>query len=149
MSDLPVLIIGAGVSGLLLAQHLKKQGVLFEIFERDTSFTTRGVGWGLTLHWSLDPLKSLLPDDLVQKLPYAFADRISVENGVHGNAPYYDLSTAATIGTTPGTDLKVRVTRQRLRVLLATGLDVQVNITRHNPLFCTILRTDVACLTVG
>jgi 2-polyprenyl-6-methoxyphenol hydroxylase-like FAD-dependent oxidoreductase len=51
--SLPVLIIGAGISGLILAQQLRKSGVPFLIFERDTDFSTRGAEWGLTLHWSL------------------------------------------------------------------------------------------------
>ncbi|KAI1323139.1 FAD binding domain-containing protein [Xylariaceae sp. FL0255] len=132
MSDLPVLIIGAGVSGLLLAQHLKKQGIPYEIFERDTSFTTRGVGWGLTLHWSLDPLRSLIPDDLVEDLPYAYADRIAVEKGILAKAPYYDLTTGARIAETKSDALKVRVTRDRLRHLLAKGLDIQWGKSFHS-----------------
>ena len=65
----PVLIVGAGISGLLLAQHLRKQNIAFRIFERDGDLKTRGVGWGLTLHWSLPALRSLLPLDFVQRLP--------------------------------------------------------------------------------
>ncbi len=42
----PVLIIGAGVSGLLLAQCLRVSGISFRVFERDHDLTTRGVGWG-------------------------------------------------------------------------------------------------------
>ena len=134
MSDLPVLIIGAGVSGLLLAQHLKKQGIPFRIFERDTSLVTRGVGWGLTLHWSLAALRSLLPEELVQRLPYAYADRLAVEKGVETKAPYFDLSTGDTIAITPSKPHKVRVTRQRLRVLLSTDLNIEVSepLSRRN-----------------
>ena len=42
-----VLIIGAGVSGLALAQILRKNGIIFEIFERDNG--TRNQGWSLGL----------------------------------------------------------------------------------------------------
>ena len=127
MSDLPVIIIGAGVNGLLLAQHLRKQNIPFKIYERDTGLTTRGVGWGLTLHWSMDALRSLLPQELVDKIPAAYADRVSFENGISTRAPYFDLSTGETIATTPSKPQKIRVTRQRFRMLLSTDIDVQVS----------------------
>lgn len=61
--QLPVIIIGAGISGLLLAQHLLRQGIRFRIFERDNDFATRGVGWGLTLHWALSAARELLGEE--------------------------------------------------------------------------------------
>lgn len=69
------------MSGLLLAQYLRKTRVSFRIFERDTDLTTRGVGWGLTLHWSLPALRTLLPQELVDRLPEAYVDRGAVERG--------------------------------------------------------------------
>ncbi len=45
-----VLIIGAGIGGLFLAQFLRKQGVSFEIFERDASAEAREGGWAIGLH---------------------------------------------------------------------------------------------------
>ena len=42
-----VLIVGAGVSGLALAQILRKHDVDFEIFERDDG--SRRQGWSLGL----------------------------------------------------------------------------------------------------
>ena len=45
-----VLIIGAGVGGLTLAQALRQKGVPFEIFERDAAADARPQGWGITLH---------------------------------------------------------------------------------------------------
>ena len=44
-----VLIIGAGVGGLVLAQILHNYGVPFEIFERDEGSLTRKQGWALAL----------------------------------------------------------------------------------------------------
>ena len=44
-----ILIIGAGVSGLALAQILRRQGIAFEIFERDRDDGARRQGWTLGL----------------------------------------------------------------------------------------------------
>ncbi len=45
-----VLIVGAGVGGLSLAQSLRKQNISLEIFERDTDADSRFQGWALALH---------------------------------------------------------------------------------------------------
>jgi flavin-dependent dehydrogenase len=45
-----VVIIGAGIGGLFLAQFLRKQSVSFDVFERDTSASARGQGFALGLH---------------------------------------------------------------------------------------------------
>ncbi|KAI1047617.1 hypothetical protein LB505_012638 [Fusarium chuoi] len=76
--DRPVLIVGAGISGLLLAQSLSRHGIPFRVFERDTDLETRGVGWGLTLLWTLPTLKDLLPEHLFSRLPEAYVDREAV-----------------------------------------------------------------------
>ncbi|KAK4109016.1 FAD/NAD(P)-binding domain-containing protein [Canariomyces notabilis] len=123
----PVLIAGAGVSGLLLAQYLRKTGVPFQIFERDGDLTTRGLGWGLTLHWSLPALQSLLPQDLFLRLPETYVDKTAVEQGQSSLFPFFDLSTGELKASTPPAKQseRIRVARDRLRRLLATGLDIQ------------------------
>lgn len=53
-----ILIIGAGITGLALAQALRKRNqenpsrkpITFSIYERDAYALARGAGWGLTLH---------------------------------------------------------------------------------------------------
>ncbi|KAI1112812.1 putative monooxygenase [Nemania sp. NC0429] len=59
-----VLIAGAGLGGLVLAQALRKQGISYEIFERDRSARERRPGWVIGLHHMLDDLKASIPDDL-------------------------------------------------------------------------------------
>ncbi|EWG54086.1 hypothetical protein FVEG_12382 [Fusarium verticillioides 7600] len=125
--DRPVLIIGAGISGLLLAQSLSRQGIPFRVFERDTDLETRGVGWGLTLLWTLPVLKDLLPQDLFDRLPEAYVDREAVTQGLSSSFPFFDLSTGelkASVPKAPEAE-RVRVTRQSLRALLATGIDIE------------------------
>ncbi|GAB1321015.1 hypothetical protein MFIFM68171_11225 [Madurella fahalii] len=122
-----ILIVGAGVSGLLLAQYLRKTGVPFRIFERDTDLASRDLGWGLTLHWSLPALRSLLPEHLVLRLPEAYVDRAAVEEGRASTFPFFDLSTAELKASTPAAteSQRIRVTRAGFRRLLAAGLDIQ------------------------
>ncbi|KAL2272009.1 hypothetical protein VTJ83DRAFT_1380 [Remersonia thermophila] len=128
-SPKPVLIIGAGVSGLLLAQRLRRAGVPFRIFERDADLDTRGLGWGLTLHWSLPALRALLPPQLVRRLPESYVDRAAVEAGRPSTFPFYDVSTGLLVARTPPASetQRVRVSRQKLRKLLATGLNIEWN----------------------
>ncbi|RKK98431.1 hypothetical protein BFJ71_g6784 [Fusarium oxysporum] len=125
--DQPVLIIGAGISGLLLAQSLSRHSIPFRVFERDTDLETRGVGWGLTLLWTLPALKALLPKSLFDRLPEAYVDREAVTQGLSSSFPFFELSTGelkASVPKAPEAE-RVRVTRQGLRVLLATGIDIE------------------------
>jgi len=128
MSSLPVLIVGAGVSGLILAQHLRANSVPFLVFERDSDLATRGLGWGLTLHWSLPALRHLLPAHIYDRLPEAYVDREAVQRGEASRFPFYDLSTGELRAATPKAPegQRVRVTRARLRKLVAEGIDIQV-----------------------
>ncbi|KAI5467654.1 FAD binding domain-containing protein [Mariannaea sp. PMI_226] len=122
-----ILIIGAGISGLLLAQYFRKEGIKFRIFERDADLATRGLGWGLTLHWSLPALRAILPEDLFKKLPDAYVDRVAVEKGLASVFPFYDLKTGERKFESPPApeSHRIRVTRARLRQLLATGINIE------------------------
>lgn len=60
-----VLIVGAGLSGLTLAQVLRKNNVSYEIFERDADAYARAQGWAIALHGPvLRDLKQYLPEDI-------------------------------------------------------------------------------------
>lgn len=123
-----VLIIGAGVSGLLLAQHLKREGVSYRIFERDADLATRGAGWGLTLHWSLTALQNLLPSGLAERIcDESSVDRWADRRGELSRFPFFDLDSGELKTQTPGAvkSARVRVTRQRLRKLLAEGIEIE------------------------
>ncbi|KAF4810325.1 FAD-dependent monooxygenase cctM [Colletotrichum tropicale] len=61
----PILISGAGLSSLLLAQSLKRSQIPFRIFERDASFTFRAQGYRLRLSAEgLDAIESVLEAQL-------------------------------------------------------------------------------------
>lgn len=120
-----VLIVGAGLSGLTLAQILRKNGVSYEIFERDKSAEARSQGWAIALHGPvLADLQEHMPDDIgpiectnhlvpLDHLPAQFAFyhtekpdmRIGVEDDDKGKI--------------------VRANRQRLRDWLRTYIPVQ------------------------
>ena len=121
-----VLIIGAGITGLILGQALKRRGIAFSIFERDPSVSARGRGWGLTIHWALDRLTALLPQHLVDRLPEAYVDPEASKKGEDGNFLFFDLRSGEARWKVPP-NKRIRVSRERLRALLFDGLDVQVS----------------------
>ncbi len=45
-----VIIIGAGIGGLVLAQTMRKQGITCEVFDRDLSLDSRVQGWAIAIH---------------------------------------------------------------------------------------------------
>lgn len=130
--DSHILIIGAGITGLLLAQALRKRNqdnppITFSIYERDGDPLARGAGWGLTLHWALGQFKSLLPEYLVERLHEAFVDQDSAARGDLGNFRLFNLETGQDDFMTPASDSpRHRFTREKLRRLLMDGLDIKV-----------------------
>lgn len=120
-----VLIIGGGITGLLLAQALKKSDVQFTVFERDPTLSHRGRGWGLTIHWALDSFVSLLPQHLIDRLPETYVNPQASINGENGNFLFFDVRSGEKRWTVPPSK-RMRVSRERLRALLADGLEIQV-----------------------
>ncbi|KAB8236900.1 FAD-dependent oxidoreductase [Aspergillus alliaceus] len=121
-----VLIIGAGISGLILAQYLKTSGVPFQIFERDPAVDARSGGWGLTLHWALPALRQLLPAELVARLPETYVNKEAAARGDTGRYQFFDLKSGEALYSVPAAE-RIRVSRVRLRQLLTTGIEVQWN----------------------
>lgn len=130
MPEHPILIIGAGISGLVLAQYLQQNAIPFQIFDQDAAIDARGGGWGLTLHWSLPALRELLPQHILDRFPETFVNKEASARGDTGRFQFFDLKTGAALYNVPSSE-RIRVSRARLRELLATGVDVQVS---HNSL---------------
>lgn len=126
MSDLPILIVGAGISGLVLAQHLQQLGVRFEIFDRDSAVDARSGGWGLTLHWALPVLRDLLPDHLVRRFPETFVNKDASSRGDVGSFQFFNLKTGEALYSVPAEE-RIRVNRGRLRELLTSGIHIHWN----------------------
>ncbi|KAJ5112923.1 hypothetical protein N7456_001457 [Penicillium angulare] len=124
MSDPPVLIVGAGISGLILGQYLQSQGVRFQIFDRDSALDARSGGWGLTLHWSLPALRQLLPKHLLERFPDTYVNKEAAIREDVGSFQFFDLKSGEALYNVPAEE-RIRVNRGRLRELLTSGLDVQ------------------------
>ncbi|KAK6074365.1 Demethylsterigmatocystin 6-O-methyltransferase 5 [Seiridium cupressi] len=69
MSSSEVLIIGAGVAGMVLAQGLKHRGIPFRLFERDESLSSKSQGYRFRLvHEGLEALERTLAPDVWELL---------------------------------------------------------------------------------
>lgn len=79
--DKPIIVIGAGLVGLTLAQGLKKAGFSFQVFDRDPSLDARPAGWGITVHWSLPSLQACLPKELYDLIPSIQVDPEAGDRG--------------------------------------------------------------------
>nr|ARP51720.1 NAD/FAD monooxygenase [Phyllosticta cirsii] len=118
-----VLIVGAGLGGLSLAQNLRKQGVSFEIFERDPEKNTRSQGWAIALYSIIDALLESYPEDMPDM-------RDSVDHLRPLNLPaqisVYGPETKEKFGyqDRPGNPL-IRAERRRLRAWLSYNIPVQ------------------------
>lgn len=121
-----VLIIGAGMTGVLLAQALKTRNISFSIYERDPNAHFRGPGWGLAIHWAKDTLLSLLPQSLQDRLLEANVDPGGALKGECGRFPLLDLESGERLFENVSEN-RVRVSRERLRSLLMTDLTVNVS----------------------
>ena len=64
----PVIISGAGLVGLTLAQALQRDGIPFEIYERDSGMFSRYGGWAISLHWIIPALQTCLTPDAFTRL---------------------------------------------------------------------------------
>ncbi|KAK7512472.1 monooxygenase [Phyllosticta citriasiana] len=119
-----VLIVGAGITGLLIAQGLKKEGIRYTIFDAEPSATHyRPREWGMSIHWALPLLRDCLPDELLDRVRSTTVD------------PSYDPPETLLLPTFNGKTgehmkdlplpLLYRVVRRKFRSLCAEGIDVE------------------------
>lgn len=125
-SQSPIIIVGAGITGLVLAQALTKLSIPFVIYERDPDPLHRGKGWGITIHWALNSLLTLLPRNIIDRLPEAFVDGEATENGENGNFLFFNLRTAEALWQVPPSK-RIRMAREKFRRVLMDGLTINVS----------------------
>ncbi|PYI09964.1 FAD/NAD(P)-binding domain-containing protein [Aspergillus sclerotiicarbonarius CBS 121057] len=138
-----ILIIGAGLTGLILAQALRhlnhlhstqpqpqppKYTYTYTIYERDPYAFARGAGWSLTIHWALTDLRNILPPDILARFHECLVNPGAADRGIAGNFQYLDLRTGR-----PKEKWAIpwgaasRVSREKLLALLMEGVDIQWN----------------------
>ncbi|CAI9627562.1 unnamed protein product [Alternaria burnsii] len=120
-----VLIVGAGIAGLALAQGLKKKGISFLVFERDESSSSRAQGWALTIHFSLPLLRDFLPSELANRLHTTRIDQTAGHDQSHST--FMNLETCTPKWSLPPTyGDRMRVVRGRLRDMLMEGIEERI-----------------------
>ncbi|KAI1378166.1 putative monooxygenase [Hypoxylon crocopeplum] len=116
-----VLIIGAGLGGLTLAQCLRKQEIPFEIYERDTNLVSRSSGWAIGIHSVLDDLTSSVPQDLP---PLKDAVNHLLPLTLEAQICLYFRGTRLAVQHTPEAPV-IRANRFRFREWLSTRIAIQ------------------------
>jgi len=113
-----VLIVGAGLAGLGLAQGLKKHGIDFTVFERDPGPDTRAQGYRVKVFPDTVPdLQYLIGDGLFAEFEATTAETVMTETSVSAVNGHI-LARRALRGPKPYT-----VDRGFLRKILLRGLD--------------------------
>ncbi|KAI1104292.1 FAD/NAD(P)-binding domain-containing protein [Jackrogersella minutella] len=120
-AELPVLIIGAGISGLAIANGLHLKGIPYKVFDRDPALSLRnGRDWGIAFHWSVPLLASLVGPEKWSRVSSTLADpNIPISEVEH--FPLYSGRTGKIIARSPIPNLH-RILRSRMRALLAADL---------------------------
>ncbi|KAL4880574.1 hypothetical protein BJY04DRAFT_219045 [Aspergillus karnatakaensis] len=121
---LNIIIIGAGTTGLLLAQGLKQAEIKATVYERETPemYIHRPREWGMSFHWGSESAKKLLSPSLRSRIKEVWVDPTVPDNSTY-ELPSYAGHTGELLGKTP--DRSMRVTRRKMRKLFSEGLDIQ------------------------
>lgn len=124
LKPLKVVISGAGIIGLLLANALKARGIEYVVIDRDVSVLFReNSGWAITLHYALDSFRELLPQDKADEIFEA-----EVRPGFHlddrGTFKFINATSGETVVSIPPAS-RLRVRREQIRRILLRGIDVQ------------------------
>lgn len=133
-----VLIVGSGLTGLLLAQGLRKLNAALEskgqparytysIYERDKAAFYRGGGFSLTIHWALQQLYDILPEHLSARIFQCVGNPAAIDNGQMGSFTYLNLRTGHPLhrNAVPPGWKGARMSRLKFLNLLMTDLHVE------------------------
>ena len=121
-----VLVVGAGIGGLNLAQGLKQHGIHFKVFERDSSADCRAQGFRFRLNATgVESLRCCLPQDRWQLFARLFpltVPGVAKIDAVHVGYALSDGTFEPPAISNPGDNLYT-VDRTLFRTFLADGLD--------------------------
>ncbi|EOD45326.1 putative fad binding domain-containing protein [Neofusicoccum parvum UCRNP2] len=119
-----VLVIGAGITGLLIAQGLKKNGIQCTVFEAEPSASHyRPREWGMSIQWGLPLLRDCLPDELYDRLYTAAVDPY-FEPPDPGVLPTLNGATGELLKNVPLLRM-YRVSRRKFRLFCTEGIQVE------------------------
>lgn len=90
-----------------------KAGIPFHVYERDETISSRGQGWGITIHWALPFLKELLSDKAFHGIDIAQVDPEVGRNDT-GNFLFLNLETLEVKYKIPPAERR-RLDREKLR----------------------------------
>ena len=162
ISQKPVLISGAGIASLLLAQCLLRSNIPFQVFERDASISFRGQGYRLRLSdEGLEAIESVLGSEAYQR----FYDRCG-KTGGSGFAGFDAVTGERTdknmFGETLGSKggKIVGIARGEMRRLFLEGIEDDIQFNKHvkgyelvddgvRAVFADGTRSDVGSMLVG
>lgn len=121
-----ILIIGAGVAGLALAQGLKKSGIKFAVFERDALLDSRLQGYRLKLAGDIQrKLKELITDEAWAEFEATRAVTVLGETTV--NATDAGIMACRSKQLPEGVPLPYTIDRAMLRRALTRGIEEHVH----------------------
>ncbi|OTB03185.1 hypothetical protein M426DRAFT_321977 [Hypoxylon sp. CI-4A] len=116
-----VLIVGAGICGLTLAQCLRKQNIPFEVFEREAGPDSRPAGWAIGIHTIIGDLITSIPEDMP---PFKESVHHLSPLNLNSQFSYYLDGPRQVVQDTPETPV-VRANRFRFREWLSTRIPIQ------------------------
>ncbi|OGM39338.1 hypothetical protein ABOM_012040 [Aspergillus bombycis] len=125
-ADFNVLIVGAGATGLLIAQGLKKAGISAKVYERypEQKYIERSGQWTMALHWSIPHIEACLPSQYFAQLKSAETNIFEEHDpDVAENIPILNGSTGELLATVLMPSPR-RIVRGKLRDLFRQGIDV-------------------------
>ncbi|EGX97237.1 monooxygenase, putative [Cordyceps militaris CM01] len=121
-----VLIIGAGLTGLLVAQGLKKNGFSPIVVEREDGIDARPREWTMLVHWAMPILERLVPEEILNDLDNALCNPNLEFTAQVETLPCYNGVTGDLLFSSPTPGAR-RVSRRRLRALLARDVEIRWN----------------------
>ncbi len=161
-SQRPVLISGAGISSLLLAQSLLRSNIPFQVFERDATLSFRGQGYRLRLSdEGLEAIESVLGPEAFQH----FYERCG-KTGGSGFAGFNAVTGERTDQVLYNETLESRegkivgIARGEMRRLFLDGVEDYIEFNKHvkayelvdegvRVLFADGTRSEVGSMLVG
>ncbi|KAK5462741.1 hypothetical protein LTS15_002453 [Exophiala xenobiotica] len=127
---LKVIVIGAGLSGLAIAQGLKKNGIDYVVVDKESE--PRDRNWGVTIAWSHPFLQELLPEELFNRLAECQPDpKLNSKEAGCESVMVRDGATGAPIVEPPFPGIR-RLNIQKTRNLWSKDVNVKFGKTVTN-----------------